>query len=471
MVNCATRWIGLILMITLLAPSVAGQDMPLPDPDGLDLPFDSSMPSEFEGVPLPDVENLPQPTENEAPSRLVAPPQSRQMPTSVQAPTSGGRDSSGYMTDSFADDMGGSQVDEFESYAWDGQPAPVVSSGTWLDRGVWYAEADAMFLYRIWQKVSTFVAADDQTVIIPPDPTNVATLFPSAGLFLNTNRKLYIPATHPGADAGVRTTLGRFLFRDDENRDHTAEFTAWAAGNWVSDNAVSSASPNRLFVSFRVDGGNALFDQSSFQRVIYSSRLNNFELNYRMKKRLGRDQMVMDPNGNWRREANNGFIRTYLAGFRYVQVDESLNWTAEDIAVAGADGQYLIDTTNDLFGFQVGQGLRYESGRWSAEVSGKMGLFWNNAESHQQMNLTASDEDDFNRDVSQAELSWIGEGEVLGRYHITPNASLRAGLEFMVLDSLALAPRQINFINDSNWIETGGNPWYIGGLLGFEFYW
>ena len=74
------------------------------------------------------------------------------------------------------------------------------------------------------------------------------------------------------------------------------------------------------------------------------------------------------------------------------------------------------------------------------------------------MNLTASDTDDFDRRATQAEISWIGEAEVLGRYHITPNCSLRAGLEFMVIDSLALAPRQINFINESNWIETGGNP-------------
>ena len=152
-------------------------------------------------------------------------------------------------------------------------------------------------------------------------------------------------------------------------------------------------------------------------------------------------------------------------------MDETLNWTAEDVVTAGADGKYVIDTTNDLFGFQMGQGIEYESGRWSVGVSGKAGLYWNNAESHQQMNLTADDVDDFDRNATQAEISWIGEAEILGRYHVTPNCSLRAGLEFMVIDSLALAPRQINFINESTWIETGGNPWYMGGLLGFECYW
>jgi hypothetical protein len=321
-----------------------------------------------------------------------------------------------------------------------------------------------MILHRIWARGDTFVGAEDQNVVIPNQ-------LPAVGLLLNTNRLLYIPSAHPGGDAGVRTTLGRFLFRDDHNRDHTAEFTAWAAGDWVSDGVMTSDSPNGLFVTFNLDGGNALFDQSSSQRIIYNSRLNSFEANYRLKKRLGRDQMVMDPNGNWRREAANGFNRNYLAGFRYVQVNETLNWTAEDIVVNGANGKYLINTTNDLFGFQMGSGLEYESGRWSAGISAKAGLYWNDADSRQQMILTASDDDDFDRRASQAEISWIGEAEVLGRYHITPNCSLRAGLEFMVIDSLALATRQINFLNESNWIETGGNPWYMGGLFGFEAYW
>ena len=194
-------------------------------------------------------------------------------------------------------------------------------------------------------------------------------------------------------------------------------------------------------------------------------------MNYQVKRRLGRDQMVMDPNGRWRREAANGFNRSFLAGIRYMQLDEALDWTAEDIVTNGANGKYLISTTNDLIGLQVGGGVEYESGRWSLGMSGKSGMYWNNAEAVQHLDLTASDTDDFDRSVAEAQLAFVFQAELLGRYHITPNCSFRAGLEAMVLDSLALAPRQINFINDSNWIETGGNPWYLGGLFGFECYW
>jgi hypothetical protein len=473
-VKRASGWIGLIMMTTLLTGSVSAEDLPLPDPDGLQLPFDSSdtsMPSEFDGVPLPDAElSAPQDATTEEPSRLVSPPQSmtKQIsgdagwnPQSDEQPLEGS-----YSGEQYTGEGGyeGCYDGEGPAFGWDGQPAPIDSSGTWLNRGVWYAEADALILYRIWQRAATFVGADDQNVIIPG-------ALPAVGLQLTTNRRLDIPSDHPGGDAGVRTTLGRFLFRDDQNRDHTAEFTGWAAGDWVSDGRMSSAAPNGLFVTFNLDGGNNFFNQSSFQRTIYNSRLNSFEANYRVKKRLGRDQMVMDPNGNWRREASNGFNRNYLAGLRYVQVNETLDWTAEDIVVNGADGRYLITTTNDLFGMQFGTGIEYETGRWSAGISAKAGLYWNNAESNQYFNLTASDTNDFNRRQAQDEISWIGEAEVLGRYHITPNCSLRAGLEFMVIDSLALAPRQINFVNVSNWIETGGNPWYMGGLFGLECYW
>ncbi len=472
MLNRARGWIGLMMTATLLVGGVAAEDLPLPDPDGLELPYGSSTPSEFEGLPLPDAETAPPSTTSptDGPSRLVAPPQNTQDETYTGPSDFGAQPGEppmegAYPGEPYADETdGGYYGGEPEYYPWDDQPAPIASSGTWLNRGVWYAEADGMILYRAWQKADTFVAANDQNVIIPGS-------FPSVGLQLNTNRVLSIPSDHPGSDAGVRTTLGRFLFRDDHNRDHTLEFTAWSAGNWVSDGRVASENPNGLFVTFNLDGGNNLFDRSSFQRTIYDSRLNSFELNYRVRRRLGRDQMVMDPNGRWRREASNGFTRTYLAGIRYVQVDESLNWTAEDIVTNGANGKYLISTSNDLIGLQTGGGLDYESGRWSAGISAKVGLYWNDAVSRQFLDLTASDTNDFNRRQTEAQVSWLGQAELLGRYHITPNSSLRAGLEFMVLDSLALAPRQINFINDSSWIETGGNPWYMGGLFGFECYW
>jgi len=483
-VNRATRWIGLIVMTTLLAGSVAAEDLPLPDPDGLDLPQDSML---YSDEPMATGDSSPgygpsqSVDESGEPSVLVPSSQSMQpgteMPMEPGAQLDGsyegqpqpyvGQPYEGGMPEGGPYPMGpqgyGGDMPPDCYYPWDGQPAPIESSGTWLNRGVWYAEADVVAFYRIWQRPDVLLAAEDPNITSPQ--------FLTSGIPLSTNRALFLKAAQPGEDAGVRATLGRFLFRDDQNRDHTLEFTAFSAGNWTQDIQLSSAAPNSLFVSFAVDGGNTGFNQSTQQRVIYTSQLNSFELNYRLKKRLGRDQLVMDPNGHWRRAAANGFNRNYLAGFRFIQLKERLNWTAEDIVNNGDNGQYLIDTDNSLFGFQLGEGIEFESGRWSAGISAKMGLFVNNAEATSQLNFTADDTNDFNRHSTTDELSWLGEAQILGRYHVTPNCSLRAGVDFMVIDSLALAPRQINFINDFTQIEAGADPYYIGASLGFECYW
>ena len=58
-VNRARGWIGVFMTATLLVGGVAAEDLPLPDPDGLELPYGSSSAMEFDGVPLPDSENVP----------------------------------------------------------------------------------------------------------------------------------------------------------------------------------------------------------------------------------------------------------------------------------------------------------------------------------------------------------------------------------------------------------------------------
>jgi Putative beta barrel porin-7 (BBP7) len=459
----ATRYIGLTMvamMSALLMGSVAAEDLPLPDPDGYMLPGESMLPESEEGM-LPRRGTAANDfAESHEPSLLTQPPQRMHEQLSSELYTEGPVMDGSYPIDPHASNY---EVNPAGYIPGDGQPAPIESSGTWLNRGIWYVETDVVVLHRIWQRNDVLLAAEDPNV-------NSPNFFPS-GIPLNTNRAMYLQAAHPGEDAGVRATLGRFLFRDSHNRDHTLEFTAYSAGDWVGDHLLTSAAPNGLFVPFAVDGGNIDFDGSSLQRAIYSSRFNSFEMNYRMKKRLGRDQMVMDPNGYWRREASNGFNRNYLMGLRYLQMRETLDWTAEDILVNGADGRYLIHTGNDLIGFQMGEGIEYESGRWTVGISGKMALMVNDADSHSQLDFTASDTNDFNRRNTEDELSWLGEAHVLARYHVTPACSLRAGLDFLVLDSLALAPRQINFINGWSKVETGGNPYYLGGSLGFECYW
>jgi len=438
-VSAATRWIGAVVVAVLLIGGAAAQEMLPFDPDNLDLPNESTMPGGSEELPSMGRSDMAEP------SVLAGPPQ-------VATPYNGEAYDEAYDTG-----KPGYEV-------WDSQPAVITSTGTWLNRGIWYAEADGVALLRTWERQDMFLVAEDSRV-------NISTQIQQFGLALDTNRTVWLPSSHPGEDAAVRTTLGRFLFRDDDNRDHSLEFSAYTNGDWVEDCQLASQTANGLFTPFPVSGTNRDFDNSSQQRILYSSRLNSFEINYRVKRRLGRDQMVMDPNGCWRREASNGFNRNYLIGFRFFELRDTLDWTAQDIAVTGADGRYLINTDNNLFGFQIGEGIEYETGRWSFNVGAKVGLFINDADARSQLTFTADDTDDFDRHTTEDELSFLGEANIMARYHLTPSLSLRTGLEFEVLDSLALAPRQINFINDYSKIETGGSPFYMGGSLGVDMYW
>ena len=74
-------------------------------------------------------------------------------------------------------------------------------------------------------------------------------------------------------------------------------------------------------------------------------------MNYHVR-RLGHDQLVMDPNGCWHRAANAGFEREYLVGLRFMELREQARLAREDIGVVGDDGSYFIRTDNDCSGFK-----------------------------------------------------------------------------------------------------------------------
>jgi hypothetical protein len=445
----STRLIGLIMTAALWAGTAAAQDLS-GSYSADDLPPDLTLPSSGAGgapmstMPLPDIQGAVPPGQSDTPGFSL--PQVH-----------------GY--DSYDAGMGCDppQIDGL----W-GEFAPIESTGTWLQRGFWYAEFDAVIYNRLWNRDDLRLAAADPNVELPPVNNQSLGFNP---VFIDTNRIMIIQGELPGRDAAVRTTLGHFLFRDSLNRDHTVEFTAFGGGNWEQNRVITSEQPFGLFVPWSVDGGNISFDGSSRQSVDYESHYKSFEMNYRVQQRLGRDQLVMDPNGGWHRAANEGFEREYLAGLRIMELEDILDWRAEDIAVVGDDGRYHIRTDNDLFGIQFGGGLKYQKSRWSLGLFAKGGVFLNDALGRTQLTFTDEDQDDADLRLREDQLSFIGEFKLHSRFHITPNTSFRAAYEMMVLTSLALAPAQATFIPEFSYLNTTGDPFYHGVSFGFEGYW
>jgi hypothetical protein len=265
--------------------------------------------------------------------------------------------------------------------------------------------------------------------------------------------------------------LGHFLFRDSKNRDHTVEFTAFGGGDWHQHRQISSVTPNGLFVPFVIDGGNRSFDNSTRQTIDYSSHYSSFEGNYRVRQRMDRDRLIMDANGHWHRAANAGFVRDYLVGLRIVEARDFLDWRAEDILNVGDDGTYWIFTDNDMFGFQMGYGMTFETARWSLGVQAKGGVYVNDALGRTVLDFTVDDTGDADLRLRENELAFLGEAKVIARWHLTPSFSLRASYELMYLTSQALAPNQATFITDFSYLNTSQDPFYHGASFGVEGYW
>jgi hypothetical protein len=353
---------------------------------------------------------------------------------------------------------------------WAEHGASIESTGTWLRRGFWYAEADAVVWNRHWNRDNKFFAVEDVNVLDP-------TFFPRSPNFagqepvFSTNRLLMLDGSEPGEDASVRFTIGHFMFRDSKNRDHTTDFTVLGGGDWHQHRVLAAESNFGLFVPFYISGNNRTFNASTRQEVDYSSHFSSFEWNYRVKQRPGRDQMIMDANGHWHRATQKGFSKDYLIGLRFMEMRDILDWRAEDIQVIGNDGSYHIRTDNDMFGFQMGAGLTYDTARWSLGYHVKGGVFINDATGRSTLDFTADDAQDSDLGFSADELSFIGEAKLIARWHLLPDFSLRASYEMMYLTSQAVAPNQATFITDYSYLNATQDPFYHGASFGFEGFW
>jgi hypothetical protein len=459
----STRLFGLIMFAALLTAAAHGQELPLP---GLDEPVN---PSDL---------SLPSLGANES----LSPGAASDEQSMVAGSGSAGEDTlDGIATHG---EHGYDQFDPGMHDFWAQHGAPIESTGTWMRRGFWYAEAEAVIWNRHWNRDNKFFAAEDINVL-------VTTFFPRSPNFagqepiFSTNRLLMLDGAEPGEDASVRFTLGHFLFRDSRNRDHTTEFTALGGGDWHQHRVLSSVGNFGLFVPFYISGaaaviedgeivdvvGNRTFNGSTRQEIDYSSTFSSFEWNYRVEQRPGRDQMIMDANGQWHRATQRGFSRDYLIGLRFMEMRDILDWRAEDIQAIGNDGSYLIRTDNDMFGFQMGAGLSYDTARWSLGYHIKGGVFLNNATGRSTLDFTADDFTDSDLGFSADELSFIGEAKLIARWHLLPDFSLRASYEMMYLTSQAVAPNQATFITDYSYLNATQDPFYHGASFGFEGYW
>jgi len=175
--------------------------------------------------------------------------------------------------------------DEYSIF--NGQPALLESTGTWLRRGFWYSEVDVLLMDLIWRR-------DNSTLALQLNAAGNAQFAPNTNLLLEGGRQ--------GVEAVPRVKLGRFLFRDHKNRDHAAELIFYGGGQWTRGGRLDAVDGGTLI---QISGNAPSFTGATSMQFDYDSRFNNFELNYHVKARMRRDRMELEPSGHWVRRAQS----------------------------------------------------------------------------------------------------------------------------------------------------------------------
>jgi hypothetical protein len=255
-------------------------------------------------------------------------------------------------------------------------------------------------------------------------------------------------------DSGLRATIGMRICGG-----RALEFTYFGLSEGNADAVATSTDPNAFLIFPDNFFGNVFVDPVAVG-VRYSSSLNSFELNLpcccgccdRCNNGCG------DPCGC-------GEVRCrsfeWFTGFRYVNVDEELNISAQRIVAGGLEeGSYDIRTTNRLYGLQIGMRERRTRGRFGWEATGKAGIFGNDAREVQ----TVTDFPNFQirPTVSSrgGQVAFIGDTNLSALYRLTDVWNLKAGYNLIWIEGLALAPDQLDFDFASS---TGGSRLHSGG--------
>ena len=157
----------------------------------------------------------------------------------------------------------------------------------------------------------------------------------------------------------------------------------------------------------------------------------------------------------------------WLAGFRYLELDEQLAWQLHTPPIPFA---YAVTTRNRMYGAQVGAEatLWNRGGPLSLGVLGKVGLYGNavNHLSQYVTNVTALSAGD-----SMATLSLVSDIQLSLVYQVTDHWSMRAGYQLLWIEQAALAVDQVavsDFVFDRG-LDAKGDAFYHGAIIGLEY--
>ena len=269
-------------------------------------------------------------------------------------------------------------------------------------------------------------------------------------------------------ELGGRTILAFDLFSSFDME------LLWMGGFDWSEGARADSATNSLFSVFSDFGitppqGFVETDQATTHTLLYESELDNWEMNFR-----------------WRwSHTTNPWTGAWVLGVRYLKLVEKFRHTT--FASAHTDPitgfprgpgamDYIVDTTNDLVGFQMGaEVMTSPLQSLLIGVDGKVGIYGNHAVADTDITAT-SIPGGLTEEQEGDKAAFIGEVSAMALYRIYKEVYVRLGYEGLFIQGVALAPSNFNTASPftpgrPQVYSNNGHVFYHGWYAGLECQW
>jgi len=267
-------------------------------------------------------------------------------------------------------------------------------------------------------------------------------------------------------EAGMRLTAS-FIFTPG----YDLEVTYFGTFDKFHDSA-SVTGPNNLNSAFsdaatNPAGGFLETDSASFHGIDYASRIHNGEINFR--RRWANPQLRAQGSTLW--------------GFRYFRLDEELGHDTVAAAV-GESLTYDLNTTNDLFGMQIGGDI-YFCVLPGVMLGGEFeaGGYLNHVENYERI-VASTVTDPIVSEIDDDDFALVAEASLVSIVQLTKRMRLRTAYTLLYVEGVGLAMENFNpnrnftapnttapFTPNPEFLNSNGNVFYQGLTGGLEWVW
>ncbi len=298
-------------------------------------------------------------------------------------------------------------------------------------------------------------------------------------------------------DPGVRATFGLRMCGC-----RAVEFTYFGLFRNGTSSVFENPDPATIVMTFPTGPQGNVFLNMNRVQTDYSTYLNSFEVNFpcccgcctqnscgcddggcdaRCDKGAGGEATCGEASCGDCASSKSGRCNLccrsieWFAGFRYIELGNDMNIGVESFPALPETGQYTLHTVNRLFGGQIGGRIRGTINRFGLELTGKAGIYDNDATESQ----TVIDFPNFPlRPTTSAQgnfAAFEGELNLSGVFRLNNTWSVKAGYSVIWIEGLALSPDQLDFnfatSPSGNQLSTAGGMFLHGVNVGLEARW